>query len=182
MHNNSLHNQGAGNSIRPSGPILFALFLSGMSALIYEVSWIRPITSVLQSTVYVVSLILTAFMLGLALGSLCAKLFIEKVERPLLLYTILEFGIAAYGLLLLSLFSLLPKLLQAVTQIKTPLLYFFVEFSCIFLLLLIPTTRDVGRTGSPTGTLVRAKAASTCCASYFLRKKRRSIRIGDQIS
>ena len=140
MHNNSLHNQGAGNSIRPSGPILFALFLSGMSALIYEVSWIRPITSVLQSTVYVVSLILTAFMLGLALGSLCAKLFIEKVERPLLLYTILEFGIAAYGLLLLSLFSLLPKLLQAVTQIKTPLLYFFVEFSCIFLLLLIPTT------------------------------------------
>ena len=125
---------------RPSRILLLALFLSGMAALIYQVSWIRPITSVLQSTVYVVALILTAFMLGLAFGSFIMRYCIDAVGRPLLLYSIVEFGIAAYGLLLLSLFSLLPSILQTVTAIKTPFLYYFAEFSCIFLLLLVPTT------------------------------------------
>ena len=111
-----------------------------MAALIYQVSWIRPITSVLQSTVYVVALILTAFMLGLALGSFIMRYFIDPVDRPLLLYSMVEFGIAAYGLLLLSLFSLLPSILQTVTAIKIPFLYYFAEFSFIFLLLLVPTT------------------------------------------
>ena len=94
-----------------------------MAALIYQVSWIRPITSVLQSTVYVVALILTAFMLGLALGSFIMRYFIDAVDKPLLLYSMVEFGIAAYGLLLLSLFSLLPSILQTVTAIKIPFQY-----------------------------------------------------------
>ena len=125
---------------RPSRMLLLALFLSGMAALIYQVSWIRPITSALQSTVYVVALILTAFMLGLALGSFIMRYFVDAVDKPLLLYSLVEFSIAAYGLLLLSLFSLLPSILQTVTAIKTQFLYYFAEFSCIFLLLLVPTT------------------------------------------
>lgn len=125
---------------RPAWFLLLALSLSGMAALTHQVSWIRPITSVLQSTVYVVALILTAFMLGLALGSFIMRFWIDAVRRPLLLYSIIEFGIAAYALLLLSLFSTLPTILQTVTAIKTPLLYYFAEFSCILLLLLIPTT------------------------------------------
>ena len=120
--------------------LLLALFLSGVAVLIYQVSWIRPITSVLQSTVYVVALILTAFMLGLALGCFVMRYCIDAVGKPMLLYSIVEFGIAAYGLLLLSLFSLLPSILQTVTAIKTPFLYYFRVFSFIFLLLLVPTT------------------------------------------
>ena len=125
---------------RPSRILLLALFLSGMAALIYQVSWIRPITSVLQSTVYVVALILTTLMLGLALGSFIVRYFIDAVDKQLLLYSMVEFGIAACGLLLLSLFSLLPSILQTVTAIKIPFQYYFAEFSCIFLLLLVPTT------------------------------------------
>ena len=125
---------------RPSRILLLALFLSGMAALIYQVSWITPITSVIQSTVYVVALILTTLMLGLALGSFIVRYFIDAVDKLLLLYSMVEFGIAACGLLLLSLFSLLPSILQTVTAIKTPFLYYFAEFSCIFLLLLVPTT------------------------------------------
>ena len=113
-------------SARPAAPIpgtTASTFFSGMAALIYQVSWIRPITSVLQSTVYVVALILTAFMLGLALGRFTMRYFIDAVDKPLLLYSMVEFGIAAYGLLLLSLFSLLPSILQTVTAIKIPFQY-----------------------------------------------------------
>ena len=97
-------------------------------------------TSVLQSTVYVVALILAAFTPGLALGSFIMRYFIDAVDKPLLLYSMVEFGIAAYGLLLLSLFSLLPSILQTVAAIKIPFLYYFAKFSCIFLLLPVPRT------------------------------------------
>ena len=79
-------------------------------------------------------------MLGLTLGSFIMRYFVDAVDKPLLLYSLVEFSIAAYGLLLLSLFSLLPSILQTVTAIKTQFLYYFAEFSCIFLLLLVPTT------------------------------------------
>ena len=119
---------------------LLIFFFSGMAALIYEVSWIRPIASIFQSTVYVVSIILTSFMLGLALGSFVTKKFIDKIERPLLLYSIIQFGIALYGLLLLSLFSILPRILGKLLLIESPFTYFSFEFFSIFLLILIPTT------------------------------------------
>ena len=79
-------------------------------------------------------------MLGLALGTFIMRCCIDAVGKALLLYSIVAFAIAAYGLLLLSLFSLLPSILQTVIAIKTPFLYYFSEFTYIVLLLMIPTT------------------------------------------
>ena len=51
-------------------PIVWIIFiLSGASALIYEVIWMRQLTLVFGSTVFATSTVLTAFMAGLALGS-----------------------------------------------------------------------------------------------------------------
>src|SRR5438552_7147544 len=51
-------------------PLLLYLcfFVSGATALVYEVAWIRELTLVFGSTTFATSAILTAFMGGLALG------------------------------------------------------------------------------------------------------------------
>ncbi|PYS36030.1 MAG: hypothetical protein DMG14_25640 [Acidobacteria bacterium] len=51
-------------------PVFLVLFfVSGVSALIYEVVWTRLLTVLIGNTVFSVTAILTVFMAGLALGS-----------------------------------------------------------------------------------------------------------------
>ena len=50
--------------------LVLPLFLvSGATGLIYEVTWMRLCGAVFGNTVFAASTVLTAFMLGLALGS-----------------------------------------------------------------------------------------------------------------
>src|SRR5438093_12190404 len=44
-------------------------FLSGATGLLYEIVWMRQLILVFGSTTHAVSAVLSAFMLGLALGS-----------------------------------------------------------------------------------------------------------------
>ena len=73
--------------IKPTVWLIF--ILSGASALIYEVIWMRQLTLVFGSTVFATSTVLTAFMAGLALGS---YYFGRKIDEsnmsPLKLYAI----------------------------------------------------------------------------------------------
>ena len=65
-------------------------FLSGVSALVYEVIWTRQLTLVFGSTVFATSTVLTAFMAGLALGSFYFGRLADGETRPLRLYAVLE--------------------------------------------------------------------------------------------
>ncbi len=49
--------------------LLLAYGVSGAAALVYEVAWTRALALVIGSTTYAFSLMLTAFILGLAIGS-----------------------------------------------------------------------------------------------------------------
>ena len=49
--------------------VCVALFFSGMSALIYEIVWLRLLKLIFGDTVFAVSTLLAAFMAGLAIGS-----------------------------------------------------------------------------------------------------------------
>ncbi len=85
-------------------PWLYGLFLcSGAAALVYEVCWVRLLSTDVGSTVAGVSLILSVFMGGLALGSVAFGRLADRVRRPLLLYAGLELGVAVcVGLFLLT--------------------------------------------------------------------------------
>src|SRR5690242_14054978 len=87
-----------------------ALLLSGMSALVYEIVWLRLLKLVFGDTVFAVSTLLAAFMAGLALGSYFIGRFIDRRPRSgLKYYAVIEFGIALYALLVpLLLESLVP--------------------------------------------------------------------------
>src|SRR5438034_3631427 len=66
--------------------ILFAaglFFLSGASALVYQVLWLRTLGWIFGVTVYAASTVWACFMGGLALGSAIAGRLADRVRRPL---------------------------------------------------------------------------------------------------
>ncbi|MHC4751423.1 MAG: fused MFS/spermidine synthase [Planctomycetota bacterium] len=78
--------------------VLPLFLVSGAAGLIYEVTWTRTFGVVFGNTVFAVSTVLTAFMLGLALGSWLFGKIADRSSRPLRLYALLEVGIGAYVL------------------------------------------------------------------------------------
>ena len=61
--------------------LLIAFAFSGAAALIYEITWIRPLQFLLGSTVYTISIIFGAFMFGLALGSWIISRKIDEITE-----------------------------------------------------------------------------------------------------
>jgi spermidine synthase len=62
----------------------WVLFGTGFCAMVYEVAWSRLLGLILGSSVYAFTLMLTAFLLGTALGSSAgAMLLSRRVSRPL---------------------------------------------------------------------------------------------------
>ena len=120
--------------------MLIAFIFSGMAALIYEITWIRPLQFLLGSTVYTISIIFAVFMFGLAIGSLIISKYVDKIGNLPKTYALMELGIGLYGVLLLSIFNLLPKVYNKLYFLHTNFYLFeFVQFLLIFIVLLIPT-------------------------------------------
>ncbi len=80
------------------------LFFSGMASLIYELVWIRQLVLIFGGTLYAISAVLCAFMIGLALGAWAISLLLDrwrKTEKSInlvLVYGLLEGLIGLYGL------------------------------------------------------------------------------------
>ena len=87
--------------------VLYPVFLiSGFAAILYQLVWQRALFRLLGTSSESVTLIVTAFMLGLGLGSLAGGGLSSKPGRPLaLLFGLVELGIGAFGLISLPLFS-----------------------------------------------------------------------------
>jgi len=80
--------------------IIYALFFgSGFAGLVYEVIWVRMLHTILGSTTYAVSIVLTAFMAGLAIGSFYSGRWIERRTKALKIYAWIEVGIGLFALL-----------------------------------------------------------------------------------
>jgi spermidine synthase len=86
-------------------PVLMVLLvgygLSGLAALIYQIAWTRSLTLTLGGSTYTFSLILTAYIGGLAAGGALMTPLADRIRRPLLWAGVLEFviGLAALGVL-----------------------------------------------------------------------------------
>jgi spermidine synthase len=101
------------------------LFLSGFSALVYQVLWTRELGLFFGHTIYAVSAVLTAFMGGLALGSHAGGRVIARMGRPLAAYGWLELGIGAAGLLFLLGLPLLDPLYRLLYESTGGRFYLF---------------------------------------------------------
>src|SRR5204862_2702610 len=77
-----------------SRSILYAIFfLSGATGLVYEVIWVRLTGLVFGNTSHAISVVLGAFMAGLALGSWKLGQKADRIRNPLRFYGLLEIGI-----------------------------------------------------------------------------------------
>lgn len=120
--------------------LLIAFIFSGAAALIYEITWIRPLQFLLGSTTYTISIIFSAFMLGLALGSWFISKRIGKIKNLPKTYAHIEMAIGLYGVLLLSIFNILPDIYDGLYFLHGNFYLFeIVQFLLVFIVLLVPT-------------------------------------------
>ena len=117
------------------------LFLSGISALIFETLWLRLSGLAFGNSIWAAALILSSFMAGLALGTAIAA-SAKFRTRPLKLYAGLEIAVAVFGCTIVFALPIIGELLrplfQALWNHQSVLLALRILIS--FVILLIPTT------------------------------------------
>jgi len=119
-----------------------AFFASGASALIFETLWFRQAGLAFGNSVWASSIVLSAFMAGLALGNALAAWLGPRVEYPIRVYAIAEAAIAVTGVGLVYLFPVLGAALAPVFRplLDVPWLLNPLRLLVAFVLLLIPST------------------------------------------
>jgi len=117
-------------------------FLSGAAALMYQIIWAKQLALVFGVTLYATSAVVTTFMAGLALGSLYFGRLVDRWERPLVLFAILEGCIGAFALVF-------PAIIEVLTRIYVVFYGPFgdnhyvmslLRFAMAFLVLIVPTS------------------------------------------
>jgi len=107
-------------------------FLSGFSALLYQIVWQRALFTIYGINIESVTVVVTAFMIGLGAGSLAGGAVSKDARRPVLLFFALaEIGIGLFGFSSLSLFHRVGALTLAMSPVATG--------AVTFLLVLFPT-------------------------------------------
>ena len=105
-------------------------FLSGFAALVYQVVWQRALYALFGINVESVTLVVTAFLFGIGLGSLLGGILSRK-PNPLFWFSIAEISVGIFGFFSLGLFRILSA--QIITAPG------FVIGLATFVLLIIPT-------------------------------------------
>lgn len=79
-------------------------FLSGFPALLYQIVWQRALLSIYGVNIESVTVVVSAFMLGLGLGSLAGGVVSRSRVPLLVVFASMEFAVAAFGMVSLRLF------------------------------------------------------------------------------
>src|SRR6266403_5758202 len=96
-------------------------FCSGFPALIYQIVWQRTLFAIYGVNIESVTVVVSAFMLGLGLGSLAGG-YLSRRRAPLLvIFALMELSVAAFGLLSLRLFNWVASFTAGVPAMQTGL-------------------------------------------------------------
>ncbi len=133
---------------QPSRLVYLYLFISGITALVYEIIWTRQLTLVFGHTVYSVSIVLAAFMAGLGFGSYVWGHMIDRAvarqgeTSPLLVYGRIEIFIFAASAVLSLIFSEFHVFYAWMHRWlpESPVLFNAIKALLAFFLMFIPTT------------------------------------------
>lgn len=137
------HPAGRGAPGRQSADLLVLglFYLSGASALIYEVVWGRLLTFIFGGTAFAIATVLAAYMAGLAIGSWVFGRRIDRGGRPLMVYAALEAGIGVWALILPLVLALLNGFYGVLYRGLNPGPYALslIRFLLSFIVLVVPT-------------------------------------------
>lgn len=112
---------------------IYAVFLlSGFAALLYQIVWQRALYAIYGINIESVTMVVTAFMLGLGVGSVAGGAVSKDPKRPvLLMFSLVELGIGLFGAVSLRVFHAVGEATLGMSAVAT--------FVVTFLLVLVPT-------------------------------------------
>jgi len=151
--------------------LLFAIGLSGMTSFAYEVLWTRSLVFLLGNSTYAFTLMLTAFLSGIALGGFLIRFVADRARSPVALFAWLEIAIGSLAVAVLPLLftitdsETIRSFLERSAGRFGPLI--LSRFGASMLVMLIPATligatfplvgrlclSDLRRTGREIGTV-----------------------------
>lgn len=163
--------------------ILGGFCVSGIAALIYQIAWTRIFSLLLGSSVYAFSLILTAFILGLAVGTMVFSRLCGRFQDLKKVFGWLQVGIGLSALAALPWFGNVPMVNRWV-YLNWSLNFNSIQgsnFLIIFSLIFIPTflmgaqfpvvvrlvARDLKTLGHHVGTAYASNTVGTILGSFI---------------
>lgn len=146
--------------------------LSGFAALLYQVVWQRALYAIYGINVESVTVVVTAFMLGLGLGSLAGGEVSKDPARPaLLMFALVELGIGVFGFFSLGLFRAVGHVTLRQSAPTTALVTFLLVLVPTLLmgstlpLLVAHSVRASGNVGRSVGALYFANTVGSAVAA-----------------
>jgi spermidine synthase len=122
--------------------LIVAYGVSGAAALVYEVAWTRALALVIGSTTYAFSLMLAAFIVGLAVGSGLMVRWVDRVANRVYWFAVVELGIGVSALMALPVFGRMPIWVVGIVRDhgESFAVLQAIEFGLIWLVMMVPTT------------------------------------------
>ena len=156
-------------------------FVSGFPALLYQIVWQRALFTLYGVNIESVTMVVTAFMLGLGLGSLAGGMISRRQDWPLLgIFGLVELLIGLYGAFSLRLFHWAANFTAGASPLQTGIVAFVLVVVPTMLMgatlpvLVSHTVRLSRNVGASVGALYSANtfgsAAACFCAGIFLMR------------
>lgn len=172
---------GTGATVWQTRAAIFSFALSGLIAMAYEVAWTRSLLMVVGSSTYAFTLMLSAFLSGIALGSWLCSLVVNRITRPLfaLGLTQVALGILTLGSILIFLrvpyWNLVLNVASPATESSSMLVRFLLCFitlapctfclGIIFPLVVQVCAKDLDNLGESVGTAYAANTIGAICGA-----------------
>ncbi len=152
--------------------LLGVAFFTGLASFVYEIVWIRMLSLVLGASTHSFELMLSTFILGLALGGLAVRRHVDRSLSPgrLLGWVQLAMGLLALATLPLYdvTFDLMETLMGGLARTDTGYVLFNLSGQGIAALVMLPATFCAGMTlPLITGALLRHGAGERAIGRVY---------------
>ena len=157
----------------PTTNLLLAVaFFTGLASFVYEISWLRMLALVLGASTHAFELMLSTFILGLALGGLAVRRTVDAVANPerLLGWVQVAMGLLAVATLPVydATFGVMETLMKGLARTETGYLLFNVSGQAIAAMVMLPASFCAGMTlPLITGALLRCGAGESAIGQVY---------------
>jgi len=155
-----------------AGPVLAVAFFTGLASFVYEIGWIRMLSLVLGASTHSFELMLSTFILGLALGGLAVRRRVDASPAPERLLGWVQIAMGLLALATLPVydftFSLMEAVMKGLARSSTGYLLFNASGQAIAALVMLPATFCAGMTlPLLTGALLRCGAGEAAIGKVY---------------
>ncbi|PVV06024.1 MAG: hypothetical protein B6D82_18925, partial [gamma proteobacterium symbiont of Ctena orbiculata] len=143
--------------------LLVIAAFTGLASFMYEIGWIRMLTMVLGGSTHSFEIMLSAFILGLAIGGFWIRKKIDAFDNPLLVLGIIQLVMGTFAALTIPLYNqtyeLMGLFMEALKNSDSGYLLYTIISYGISLLIMLPATICAGTT-LPLATFIMLKGTS----------------------